>query len=101
MNVLLILSDHFRSDCLKHVGNEVIRTPNLDRLASEGVSFSASPLQPSDPSERLKTPLDKAGSSAHTNDNGPYPSSYNRCMPLQVVLPGETATSCGLSVLAS
>ena len=68
MNVLLILSDHFRSDCLKHVGNEVIRTPNLDRLASEGVSFSASPLQPSDPSERLKTPLDKAGSSAHTND---------------------------------
>ena len=40
MNVLLILADQFRADCLRHVGNEVIQTPNLDRLASEGVSFT-------------------------------------------------------------
>ena len=40
MNLLLILADQFRSDCLRHLGNEVIQTPNLDRLASEGVSFT-------------------------------------------------------------
>lgn len=40
MNVLLILADQFRWDCLRHVGNEAVHTPNLDRLASEGVSFT-------------------------------------------------------------
>jgi arylsulfatase A-like enzyme len=40
VNVLFILADQFRADCLAHLGNEVIQTPNLDRLASEGVSFT-------------------------------------------------------------
>ena len=40
MNVLFILADQFRAGCLAHQGNEVIQTPNLDRLASEGVSFT-------------------------------------------------------------
>jgi arylsulfatase A-like enzyme len=52
MNVLFVLADQFRSDCLGHLGNEIIRTPNLDRLAREGVSFThafnqAAPCGPS------------------------------------------------------
>lgn len=39
-NVLLITSDEFRYDCIGATGNPVIRTPNLDALASEGVIFS-------------------------------------------------------------
>ena len=36
-NVLLIISDQHRSDCLGCYGNERIRTPHIDRLAGEGV----------------------------------------------------------------
>src|SRR6478672_2072662 len=39
LNVLLITNDQFRADCLGAMGNHVIRTPNLDRLASEGTIF--------------------------------------------------------------
>ena len=47
-NILLILTDQFRFDCLSCAGNPVIRTPNLDRLARMGCRFehaySTSPL---------------------------------------------------------
>src|SRR5437764_14696353 len=39
LNVLLITNDQFRGDCLGAMGNRVIRTPNLDRLAAEGTIF--------------------------------------------------------------
>ncbi len=38
-NVVLILSDDHNYNALGCSGNEAIRTPNLDRLASEGVYF--------------------------------------------------------------
>jgi arylsulfatase len=38
-NILLLMSDQHRSDCVGAYGNRVIRTPNLDRIASEGVRF--------------------------------------------------------------
>lgn len=38
-NVLFILADQFRWDCLGAAGNPVIQTPNLDHLAHEGVLF--------------------------------------------------------------
>lgn len=40
MNVLFIITDQQRADMLHCYGNSVIKTPNLDRLASEGVRFS-------------------------------------------------------------
>jgi len=47
-NILLILTDQFRFDCLSCAGNPVIRTPNLDRLARLGrrfeYAYSTSPL---------------------------------------------------------
>lgn len=39
MNILFLLTDQHSYETLGYSGNELIRTPNLDRLASEGVYF--------------------------------------------------------------
>jgi arylsulfatase A-like enzyme len=39
-NVLIIYTDQHRFDCLGCCGNPDVRTPNIDRLAEEGVVFS-------------------------------------------------------------
>ncbi len=39
MNVLLITADQWRGDSLGAVGHPVVKTPNIDRLAAEGVLF--------------------------------------------------------------
>lgn len=38
-NVLLIVVDQWRADCVPCLGCPVLRTPNLDRLCREGVTF--------------------------------------------------------------
>jgi len=38
-NVLFILSDQHNAKVLGHKGHPDVKTPNLDRLASEGVRF--------------------------------------------------------------
>jgi arylsulfatase len=38
-NVLFIMTDQQRHDTLSIVGSNVVQTPNLDRLAREGVLF--------------------------------------------------------------
>lgn len=38
-NILFLFTDDQRFDTVHELGNEVIRTPNLDRLVREGVSF--------------------------------------------------------------
>ncbi len=47
-NIVLVFSDQHRGDALGCVGNTAVRTPNLDALASEGVTFgncnTSSPL---------------------------------------------------------
>lgn len=40
MNILFITLDQFRGDCLSAAGHPVVRTPNLDRLAREGVRLA-------------------------------------------------------------
>src|SRR5262245_56160301 len=40
MNVLLITLDQFRGDCLSAAGRPIVRTPNLDRLAAQGVRLA-------------------------------------------------------------
>ena len=40
-NVLLILTDQHRADHMGCAGNPVVKTPNLDRLAQEGVRFTS------------------------------------------------------------
>lgn len=38
-NIILILTDDQRWDCLSAAGHPILRTPNIDRLASEGAYF--------------------------------------------------------------
>ena len=38
-NVLFITADQWRGDCLGCIGHPIIKTPNLDELAKEGVLF--------------------------------------------------------------
>jgi len=38
-NILFVLVDDLRWDCTGYSGNTVVRTPNIDRLASEGARF--------------------------------------------------------------
>ncbi len=39
LNVLFILSDQHNAKCLGHKGHPDVKTPNLDKLAAEGVRF--------------------------------------------------------------
>ena len=41
MNVIFIITDQQRADHLGCAGNPILKTPNLDRLASEGVRFNS------------------------------------------------------------
>ena len=44
-NILWIMCDQLRYDCLGANGNAIIKTPNLDRLAEEGANFSQAFVQ--------------------------------------------------------
>ncbi len=39
-NVIFILADQLRADCVGCYGNDVIRTPHIDALAATGSRFS-------------------------------------------------------------
>ena len=39
-NVILIMCDQLRADCIGALGNDEVQTPNLDRLVRRGISFS-------------------------------------------------------------
>jgi arylsulfatase A-like enzyme len=44
-NLLLITNDQQRADCVGVAGNPIIRTPNMDRLARQGVMFQNNYVQ--------------------------------------------------------
>lgn len=39
-NILLLMTDQQRADCLSCARHPIVKTPNIDRLAAEGVRFS-------------------------------------------------------------
>jgi len=39
-NILLILTDHWRGDCLSRLGHPVVETPHLDSLSRGGTTFT-------------------------------------------------------------
>lgn len=39
-NILYIMCDQFRYDCISSLGNSTIQTPNLDRLVARGVTYT-------------------------------------------------------------
>lgn len=44
-NILFIMTDQLRFDCIAANGNKIIHTPNLDRLASRSANFSSAFVQ--------------------------------------------------------
>ena len=40
LNLLFIMADQMQAACLSVLGHPLVRTPNLDRLAAEGVTFT-------------------------------------------------------------
>src|SRR3954451_7743305 len=79
-NVLMILTDQQRWDCLGAAGNPVIRTPNMDRLAAEGVRCSDS---------FVSYPFCMPSRSSYLT--GRYPHAHG-CWDNGVILPPETVT---------
>ncbi len=67
-NVLLITADQWRGSCLSAAGHPVVSTPNLDRLASEGVLFTQHYAQ--------ATPCSPSRASIHT---GMYQHNHRVC----------------------
>jgi choline-sulfatase len=45
LNILWIMADQLRFDCVGANGNRIIKTPNLDRLAGESANFSLAFVQ--------------------------------------------------------
>jgi len=41
MNIVMLYADDWRHDTLGVAGNPIVKTPNLDRLASEGMRFTS------------------------------------------------------------
>jgi arylsulfatase len=39
-NILMIMADQLRADCLGAYGSRVVKTPHIDRIAAEGVAFT-------------------------------------------------------------
>jgi len=39
LNILFITADQWRAECLSQLGHPVVKTPHLDGLAGEGVTF--------------------------------------------------------------
>ena len=44
-NILFIMVDQMRADCLSCAGHPVVKTPNLDALAARGVRFAEAYVQ--------------------------------------------------------
>jgi len=94
-NILWFCTDQQRYDTIGALGNPHIRTPNLDRLCSEGVAFSRAYCQ-----SPICTP------SRASFLTGMYPSSVHACMngndhwsgaaPLVTRLLADTGYRCGL-----
>ncbi|MCZ6632138.1 MAG: arylsulfatase [bacterium] len=39
-NIVLIITDHFRGDCLSRLGHPVVETPHLDSISQQGAVFT-------------------------------------------------------------
>ena len=95
-NILWICTDQQRYDTIGALGNPHIRTPNIDRLAAEGVAFTQTYCQ-----SPICTP------SRASFLTGMYPSTVHGCMngndtwadaaPLVTRLLADGGYDCGLS----
>ena len=95
-NILWICTDQQRYDTIHALGNEHIRTPNLDRLVAEGVAFSRAYSQsPICTPSRACFLTGRYPSTLHVNRNGnayfPHPAQ------LITRMLAHTGYQCGLA----
>ncbi len=93
-NVLFLISDDLKASVLGCYGDEMCHTPNLDKLASEGVVFNRAYCQgmscgPSRRSFMYSRYLDTKGKSMgeHFQDNGMYSARVGKVFHMRV--PGD------------
>lgn len=79
-NVLFILADDMRPDCISALGNPSIKTPNLDKIVERGMTFTHTYIQGSNSgalSMPSRTMILTGRSVFHFNGNGGFASSDN------------------------
>ena len=74
MNVLFITGDQWRASCLSSAGHPLIKTPNLDKLASKGVRFASHYTQ--------STPCGPSRSCLHTSTYIHSNSAFDNGSPM-------------------
>jgi arylsulfatase A-like enzyme len=80
-NVLLIVADDLRPDAIHALGNDLIRTPNLDRLVREGTTFTrAVTAIPVCVASRAELLTGRDGLRNGHNDFGFTPADDVRCL---------------------
>lgn len=76
-NILLLFTDQQRADTIAALGNPVIRTPHLDRLAGQGVAFTSaySPSPVCVPARCSLTFGQYPGRTGCADNGDPYPAN--------------------------
>ncbi len=98
MNILWITTDQQRWDTIRALGNDHIRTPNLDRLCAAGVAFTQAHCQ-----SQICTPSRASfltglyASAVHVNRNGNRYFPENERVQLITRRLADAGYDCGLS----
>ncbi len=97
LNILLIMADQLAAQALSMYGNRVCRTPNLDRLAAEGLVFDncytnfplCVPARASMLSGRLPTSIDAFDNASELSASVPTMAHYLRSAGYRTILSGK------------
>jgi arylsulfatase A-like enzyme len=95
-NILWICTDQQRFDTLRALGNEHVRTPNIDRLVKNGVAFTHAYCQsPICTPSRASFLTGKYASTVHASMNGN--DYWDEAAPLVTKLLKDGGYDCGLA----
>jgi arylsulfatase len=95
-NILLIMCDQLRADALGSYGNSLVRTPNIDRIAQQGVVFNrAYSRTPVCVPARYGLMSGKAPFQLGLIDNGPYKKNFTDPLPQKLKEQGYFTCAVG------
>ena len=75
-NILIIQCDQQRYDCLGYTGNPIVKTPNIDRLAAQGMQFT-----------RAYTPIPTSCPARQCLLSGQWPEQHGGLWNYDITLP--------------